>query len=83
MRIAMETYYEEVRVPLPGQGLGPGRGARAVAELGDGPAAAWDPPLLVHLDRNTNQQLSANFPPPGRHGDSLFQRTVSLAPDWC
>ena len=56
-----------------------GWGARPVAELGGGLAAVWDPPLLVHLDRNTNQQLSANFLSPGRHGDSLSQRTVSLA----
>lgn len=69
--------------PCPGRGWAQGWGARAVAELGDGPAAVWDPPLLVRLDRNTNQQLSANFPPPGRHGDSLFQRTVSLALGWC
>ena len=41
----METYYEEVRVPRPGQGLGSGLGARAVAELGDGPAAMWTLPF--------------------------------------
>lgn len=51
-------------------------GARSVAELGGGPAAVWDPPLLVYLDWNTNQQLSANFLPLGRQRLSFSEDSL-------
>ena len=45
----------------------PGRGA---GSEGGGPAAPRGP-LLVHLNLNTNQQLSAHFLPLGRNQESL------------